>query len=125
MSVNVNAVAAQVLAAMKGKLPGLGAAQLSAVEAASGILAKSLADIEAVKAAGQLSDDDASALITSATDDSLSAMESQAGLAALDVKGAVVAGLETLASVALTASGLGWANPILQGVIAAYSQTGG
>ena len=124
MSVNVNTVAAQVLAAMQGKLPGLGAAELSAVEAAAGILAKCLADIEAAKAAGGLSDADASALVTSATDDALSALESQAGLAALNVTGAIVAGLETLASVALSASGLGWATPILQGVIAAYSQAG-
>ena len=124
MSVNVNTVAAQVLAAMNGKLPGMGAAQVSAVEAASGILAKCLADIEAAKAAGGLSDADATALITSATDDALSALESQAGIAALAVRGAVVAGLETLASVALSASGLGWANPILQGVITAYSQAG-
>jgi hypothetical protein len=124
MSVNVNTVAAQILAAMQGKLQGMGPAELSAVEAASGILAKSLADIEAGKVAGELSDDDASALVTSATDDALSALESQAGLAALDVNGAVVAGLETLASAALNASGLGWASPILQGVITAYSQAG-
>ncbi len=124
MSVNVNTAAAQVLAAMTGKLPGLGANQLAAVEAASGILAKSLADIEAEKAAGPLSDADASALVTGATDDALAALEAQAGIAALDVTGAVVAGLETLAGVALNATGLGWANPILQGVIAAYSQAG-
>jgi len=47
-----------------------------------------------------------------------------AGTAALDLKGAVVAGLMTLVQVSLSAAGLGWAGPIIQTVITAFSQTG-
>ena len=120
MSVDVNAVAAQVQAAMQGKLTGLGPAEVSAVQQASTILAQSLADIAAAKAGGQLTDDEASGLVTSATDDAVGVLEVEAGIAAQGLHGAVVAGLQTLASTALGAAGLGWAEPILQGAITVY-----
>ena len=125
MAVDTSAVAAQVLAAMQDKLTGLSTTQASAVEAAAGILAKSLADIEAYHLSGQLTADQASDLVSSATDDAMTTLMTTAGTAALDLKGAVVAGLMTLVQIALSASGLGWAGPILQSVITAFSQTGG
>jgi len=124
MAANTSAIAAQVLAAMKSKVPGLGAAQATALESAAGILAKSLTDIEAYHLSGQLTDDQASDLVSSATDDAMSTLMTTAGMAALDLKGAVAAGLMTLVQIALGASGLGWAGPVLQGVITAFSQTG-
>jgi len=124
MPVNVNAVAAQVLAAMQGKVSGLTGAQATALETAAGVLAKSLADIEAYHLAGSLTDAEAADLVTSATDDALSSLITTAGMAALDLKGAVVAGLMTLVQIALSASGLGWAGPVIQTVITAFSQTG-
>jgi len=125
MSVNVNAVAAQVLAAMQGKVPGLSGAQAKAMETAAGVLAKSLADIEAYHLAGELTDDQATDLVSSAADDALTTLITVAGTAALDLKGAVTAGLMTLVQVALSASGLGWAGPVIQSVIAAITMTGG
>ncbi len=124
MSVNVNAVAAQVLAAMQGKVSGLGGAQAAALETAAGVLAKSLADIEVYRAAGELTDAQAQDLCPAPNDDAMSTLITTAGMAALDMKGAVVAGLMTLVQIALSASGLGWAGPVIQAVITAFSQTG-
>jgi hypothetical protein len=124
MAVNVNAVAAQVLAAMQGKVSGLSGVQAVALETAAGVLAKSLADIEAYHLAKELTDAQAQDLVSSATDDAMASLLTVAGMAALDLKGAVVAGLMTLVQVALSASGLGWAGPVIQTVITAFSQTG-
>jgi hypothetical protein len=124
MSVDVNAVAAQVLAAMQGKVSGLTGAPATALETAAGTLAKSLADIEAYHLAGSLTDAEAADLVSGATDDAMSVLVTTAGMAALDLKGAVTAGLMTLVQVALSASGLGWAGPVIQSVITAFAQTG-
>jgi len=124
MTINVKTVAAQVLAAMQGKLTGLSTTQATAVETAAGVLAKSLADIEAYHLAKELTDEQASDLISGAADDAMATLVTTAGMAALDLKGAVVSGLLTLVQVALGASGLGWAGPIIQTAITAFTQTG-
>jgi hypothetical protein len=117
MAIDTQAVAQQVLAAMRGALGNLGPNELAALKQESTRLAQCLADIELERAQGQLTDDQAKAAVAGQAAASKAVLEAELGIAQLTAKSVIQAGLAVLASVALGAAGLGWAAPIVQGVI--------
>jgi len=114
MAINVAAVEQQVLAAIKAAAGGAApASQATLVQLAQDLTA-ALAAIEADNAAGTITPAQAQSLIQATVDGAKAAL---VGLAAPIAQAILSAGLNTLITVAATATGLGWAVPIIQAVV--------
>jgi hypothetical protein len=118
MAIDVDNVAGQVLAALKGAAGQQTGSAAQALKSVAEDLAAALATIEKDHLEGQLTDQQARALMDAAANAAKAALEGVLAQAEGDIKTIVVAGLQALARVALTAAGLGWAVPILQAAAA-------
>jgi hypothetical protein len=121
MAIDVSAVTEQVWNAMRGGLTQLGPAELTVAKQQAAILAQALADIEAARLANSITDAQASDLVSAQASAADGVLQTQLGVAELAANGAIKAGLGVLLDVALGAVGLGWAAPIIQGVIGSYA----
>ena len=117
MAVDVNSVADQVWAAVRGGLAQLGPAELAIAKQQATNLAQALADIEAARLEDNISDAQAQDLVAAQASAAAGVLQTQLGVAELAAKSAIKAGLGVLISLALGAAGLGWASPILQNVV--------
>ena len=124
MSVDLDAdkIRDQIFAAEHGVIGDLPAEQAAAVRAQTDELAAAFTDIATQRAAGAVTDEQAKAFLSAQAQTAEAALQAKLGIAALEVRRGVQAGLkaglDALIDVALAATGLGWARPIINGVIA-------
>src|SRR5436190_7484119 len=131
MSVDIDGtkIKEQVFGAVKGVLGDLPEEQAAAVRAESDALAAAFTDIANQRAAGTINDEQARAFLSAQAETAQAALQAKLGIAALTVKEGVAAGLraglDVIINTALASTGLGWARPIIDGVIAGVSVSTG
>ena len=124
MSVNLDAnqIKEQIFTAVHGVIGDLPAEQAAAVRAETDALAAAFTDIANQRALGTINDEQAKAFLSAQAQTAEAALQAKLGIAALEVKRGVQAGLkaglDVIINTALAATGLGWARPIIDGVIA-------
>lgn len=124
MSVDIDAdkIREQIYAAVHGVIGDLPAAQAAEVRAETDALAAAFTDIATQRAAGAITDEQAKAFLSAQAKVAQAALQAKLGIGALEVRRGVRAGLraglDALIDVALASTGLGWARPIINGVIA-------
>ena len=131
MSVNIDGeqIKQQVFAAVQGVIGDLPQDQAASVRADTDALAAAFTDIANQRAAGTINDEQAKAFLTAQAETAQAALQAKLGIAALEVKRGVAAGLkaglDVIINSALQSTGLGWARPIIDGVIAGVTVTTG
>lgn len=124
MSVDLDAdrIREEMFAAVRGVIGNLPAEQAAAVRAETDALALAFTDIAAQRAAGAIDDEQAKAFLSAQAQTAEAALQAKLGIAALEVRRGVQAGLRAglnvIIDTALAATGLAWARPIINGVIA-------
>jgi hypothetical protein len=124
MSVDIDAdqIREQVFSAVKGVIGDLPAEQAAAVRAESDALAAAFTDIATQRAAGTINDEQAKAFLSAQAQTAEAALQAKLGISALEVRRGVQAGLKAGLNViiegALAATGMAWARPLIDGVLA-------
>ena len=131
MSVDIDAdkIKSEIFAAVHGVIGDLPSEQADAVREETDALAAAFTDIATQRAAGLINDEQAKAFLTAQAETAQAALQAKLGIAALEVKRGVAAGLkaglDVIINAALASTGLVWARPIIEGVIAGVSVSTG
>ena len=125
MAVDVNSLIGKIWQGIQGSLTNLGPTELGAAQQEVSRLAQALAEIEGDVAAGSITSAQAQGYMQSQVQYSLAIFTSLAGMTAPTAVTIMKTALQVLADAAAAAAGLGWATPIINGIIDGLGGAGG